>query len=78
MSYHFYFIAGDFDPNRLQAAPAGPTRPPAITLPQAHSTVPVPVATQLAPRPRPSAPVRPRPSVPVRHRPLQPAPLYDF
>ena len=77
MSYHFYFIAGDFDPNRLQAAPAGPTRPPAITLPQDHSTAPVPVATQLAPRPRPSAPVCPRPSVPVRHRPLQPVPLHS-
>ena len=65
MSYHIYFIAGDFDPSRPQAVPEASTRPQAITLTRDHPVVPAPVASHMVHRPRPSVPVRPRPSTPI-------------
>ena len=65
MSYHIYFIAGDFDTSRPQAVPEASTRPQAITLTRDHPVVPAPVASHMVHRPRPSVPVRPRPSTPI-------------
>ena len=64
MSYHIYFIAGDFDPSRAQAVPEASARPKAMTSTRDHQVVPAPVAAHTVHRPRPSAPARPRPSAP--------------
>ena len=77
MSYHIYFIAGDFDPSRAQAVPEASARPKAMTSTRDHQVVPAPVAAHTVHRPRPSAPARPRPSAPIP-LPVPPRPVNTY